>query len=157
MVLSIILALLAMAGIAFYRSSRSRVPPTVETAPLNSADDWERFRLWFDEILSRRAGSSLVLITGYRVASRRAGDLLAQRLMEQWRDKVELVWHKAPGDSRWVVVTTSETTLVTPILGRQWLARTRMVCEREGCRVSHLEVYYGGAPPTLAPLGVNSE
>jgi hypothetical protein len=113
---------------------------------------WEPVRHAIDKQLKGRAGSSVVLITGYWVPNQLAGDILRQRLLERWPDKVEVMWYEAHSHPRWAVVTTTETTLVTPVLGRQWLARMRLVCERERCRLSHLSLLWGGSSPTSDPV-----
>jgi hypothetical protein len=144
-----LLAFAALAALAYHRAQRRRALQRLE----DSNWQWERLRHRLDELLSERSGSTLVLITGYGVPSEAAGHVLGVRLSERWPDKVEVVWEEIPhADPRWVVVTTSETTVATPLLGRQWLARMRTVCEWGGCAVAHFGVHWGGSPPTPASI-----
>jgi hypothetical protein len=113
---------------------------------------WEPVRLAIDNLLSDRMGTSLVLVTGYRMQSHEAAEDLSRRLKARWSDRVELEWRDGRPDPHWAVVTTTETTVVTPLLGRQWLTWMRTVCARERCRISHFGVVWGGSPPTAAPV-----
>ena len=109
-----------VAALAYRHAQRRRALEAVE----DSNWQWERHRRRVDELVNGCRDSTLVLITGYQVSSEAAGQLLRQRLSGRWSDREEVVWEEAPHrDPRWVVVTTSETTLATPLLGRQWLAR----------------------------------
>jgi len=148
-VLGVLLVVL-VAALSYRHAQRRRAREAIE----DSNWQWERVRRRVDELLDGRWDSTLVLITRYQVSSESAGQLLRQRLSERSSDRVEVVWEEAPHkDPRWVVVTTTETTLVTPILGRQWLARMRTVCEWGACDMAHWGVLWGGSPPSPAPVG----
>ena len=147
-VLGVLLVVL-LAALMYRHAQRRRALEAIS----DSNWRWERVRCKVDELLDDRWDSTLVLITGYHVSSESAGQLLRQRLSERSSDRVEVVWEEAPHkDPRWVVFTTSETTLVTPILGREWLARMRTVCEWEGCDIAHWGVMWGGSPPSTEPV-----
>ena len=144
-----VLLVVLVAALAYRHAHRRRALEAIE----DSNWPWEQDRRKIDELLNGRWGSTVVLITGYHVSSEAAGQLLRQRLSERWSDRVEVVWEEAPHrDPRWVVGTTSETTLATPILGRQWLARMRTVREWGGCGIAHFGVLWGGSPPSPAPV-----
>ncbi len=116
------------------------------------AADWERVRDRILKALDGRQGTTVILITGFRVPSQDAGHALRRSLEERWSDRVEVTWEADPPmEPHWAVVTTSETVLVTPILQRQWLARMRTICEAYGCQISSFGALWGGAPPTQAP------
>ena len=142
----LLVAILFLSGVVWYRRAQER---TRQGAIDDANWDWERVRRHLDKLLMEAMGRSVVLITGYRVTDQASGQLLRQRLIDRWPDRVEVVWDKGRTDPCWVVVTASEATRVTPVLGRQWLARMRTVCDGEGCAIAHYEVHWGGSPPTL--------
>ena len=121
------------------------------------ADDmafrWERLRERIHTLLDNLQGTTVVLVTGFRVADEAAGQSLRQYLQALWSDRVELSWQAdRPSDAHWCVVTTSETVSVSPILERQWLTRMRTVCYTYDCKVSSLSVLTADGPPTVASV-----
>jgi hypothetical protein len=118
----------------------------------DEALEWERLRKRIAEMLEDCHGSTIVLITGYRVYSESAGHALRQSFEVRWSDRVEVTWKAESPQPHWAVVTTSETVVVTPVLERQWLGRMRTVCKAYDCQVSSCGVLWGGAPPSEASV-----
>ena len=113
------------------------------------SSEWEGVRRQITKALDGHEGTTVILITGYRVPSQAAGSALRQALEARWSDRVEVEWNAdGPSEPHWSVVSTTETVVVTVLLERQWLARMRTICETYGCEISSVGVVWGGSPPT---------
>jgi hypothetical protein len=111
--------------------------------------EWEGVRHQVTKLLEGHEGTTVILITGYRVPSRAVGNALRQALEARWSDRVEVEWiADGPLEPHWSVVSTTETVVVTALLERQWLARMRTICETYGCEIDSVSVLWGGSPPT---------
>lgn len=114
--------------------------------------EWERVRHQITKALEGHEGTTVILITAYRVPSQAVGHGLRQALEARWSDRVEVEWNAdGPSESHWSVVSTTETVVVTALLERQWLARMRTICETYDCEISSVGVLWGGSPPTRVP------
>ena len=150
--LAVLGLLVALLGIALALAMRRLQAERRASQEADVALEWERVRKRIATLLADCQGSTVVLITGFRVPTETAGHALRGALTERWSDRVEVTWEGASHDPHWRVVTTTETVLVTPVLERQWLARMRTICMDYGCRIGSCGVLRDDSSPTQAPL-----
>src|SRR6266699_3057079 len=147
-ILAALIVVLIVPDIARRRRSQPR--------PEWPSEDWDRIRSSVDKLLfqsGRPVAPTCVLITHYGLATEAQARALHDWIAVETDDYVHLKPDSEHVGHEWLVVTTTESLIVTPAAAADWVERMQGVCGRFRSRIAGLEVIWGGSPPMSASVG----